>query len=197
MRHKSYKRVSIVPNVPLYYTIPLLIVFISAFLILVFLFKVEVSIVLLQSVPTNVINVSSCGTLDQDNAYYVLNQSIDVSSGQPDCLIITGNNITLDGESKYLISIPSFLGRIVDIRGSNSLIKGLNMTVLLPAISLSYGIYVNPSSNNNTISENTLSNVSFGISTSSSDSNTISRNTIISSSQRGILIASSNTRPIS
>lgn len=127
------KKRELFPKVPLYYSIPMLSLCIVALVILVFIFRIEYSpILLLQPVPGSAINVSSCGVLDQNNSYYVLNQSLYVSI--PSCITIIGNNLILDGQGIYSISNapPLSLSTAVEIRGNNVTIKRINFIGLPP-----------------------------------------------------------------
>lgn len=116
------------PKVPLIYSIPLLVVFISAFFILLLLFRIEPLELFLEPLPLNVVNVSSCGTLTQSDTYYVLNQSIDFLG--PFCIVISGNNVIFDGKSMYLITQSSGSGDAVYVNGDNVTITGVNITSL-------------------------------------------------------------------
>ncbi|MBS3083237.1 hypothetical protein J4423_00365 [Candidatus Pacearchaeota archaeon] len=167
MSYDSYEGASRLPVVPLYYSIPLLLVCISAFLILVFLFNVEVPQVMLQSVPTNVAYVNSCGVLNQDNAYYVLNQSINVAGN---CITINGVNVTLDGESKYVLQATG-IAVFVSAYGRNVTVKGLNIT------SAHAGIHLAGASNSTVVS-NYISNSFNSIISNLGNGNSISNNII-------------------
>ena len=194
MKHKSYREASGLSVVPLYYSIPLLIVCISAFLILIFLFNVEIPQVML-SVPANAINVSSCGTLNQNNAYYLLNASLTFTNSP--CIQITGSNITFDGQSNVI--------RGNNVNGAAALYAsfGSNITVRMVNITSAFtAIYLNSARNSSVVSnningsvvavrlevspqtrvgQNQITNTSAGIQVmSSSDYSLIEQNTIIS-----------------
>ena len=122
-----------IPNIPLYYSIPLLLICISALLILVALFNFEVPVVLLQVAPTNYVNISSCGSLTQSNTYYVLNQSLIYLNSGYSCLDIRASNVTIDGQGKYWIIGNDVIPNggqhsAVGFSGNNITISGLNIT---------------------------------------------------------------------
>lgn len=111
-------------SVPLYYSLPLLAICLIALSILVFLFRIEPDIFLQ---PLDAINVSSCTDLNQNNAYYILNQSISFNSGT--CIQITGNNTILDGEFRHLISGNGGADDVgVYILGENVSVLRVNVT---------------------------------------------------------------------
>src|SRR3989344_3789400 len=118
------------PRVPLSYSVPLLIVCIAVFFVLLSWYLGGITNIMLQAVPVNVINVTSCGTLSQNNAYYVLNSSLSFTTSN--CITIQGDNVTLDGEFKHLItsSAPySYTASAVLSLGKNVTIQRLNITV--------------------------------------------------------------------
>src|SRR3989344_122802 len=122
---------AIFPRVPLYYSIPMLAICLVAFFILVFLFRIETSGLLLQPVPINVINVSSCGELNQSNTYYVLNQSIVYQLGSSKCIEIRADNITLDGQFRsFLDESTSFYNTLIPITiyGNNVTVTRMNIS---------------------------------------------------------------------
>ncbi|MBM3232095.1 hypothetical protein FJZ21_01820 [Candidatus Pacearchaeota archaeon] len=209
----------IFPRVPLYYSVPMLVICIVALLILILTFRVEFPVLLLQPVPSNAINVSSCGVLSQNNSYYVLNQSLSVGG---DCLIINGNNITLDGLNSYWIANPSNIGirfTAVNITGNDVTVKNLNITsnnfsVLLNGIissgnrSFVYNNYINSSTNTGISFNNTFNSVAYrnilnpkygsgadsnlGIYVFQSFGANISENIIVNVSLNGISLSLSN-----
>ncbi len=120
-----------IPKIPLYYSIPILAVLLVAFSLLVFVFKIEVPQIYLQPAVLDSVNVSSCGVLDKNNTYYILNQSInfDSSSGLSTCITIVGNNSILDGEFKHVISGTGAADEyIIHILGENVSVFRMNLT---------------------------------------------------------------------
>jgi len=181
------KKISKMLKMPIYYSIPLLVVCISAFFILISLFNLDIPSLMLQPVPLDVRYVNSCGTLSQSDTYYLLNKSLVANNSVGNyCLTIEGNNIILDGRLKYLINNSAPLGKGVNIKGNNNVVKNLNIT------GKGYGIYLN-SSNNNQIYDNLIFGNQFGIYVNSlSDNNLISRNVILNTSLSGIRTDSLN-----
>ena len=114
------------PIVPLYYSVPLLAICVVAFAILVFVFNIGVPSVLFNP-PPNAVNVTSCGTLGQNDTYYYLNTSL--SFAAVNCLIITGNNTVLDGENRQNLTGSNALdASAVLVFGNNVTVKGLNIS---------------------------------------------------------------------
>ncbi len=179
------KRTFELPVVPLYYSVPLLFICISAFLILFFLFRIEIPVLLLQPVPPGAINVSACGVvLSQNNAYYVLNASLNFSSSP--CIVISGDNITLNGQSQYWISgINTNSVQAVIVDGRNATVTKLNVT------SAFYGIDVRMG--NATIISNFIngSNEAVRLESAPAPNTKITQNTIVNS-VLGIWLKNSN-----
>ncbi len=119
----KYHKNSGLPVVPLYYSVPLLAICVVALLILVFVFNIEVPDVSLAP-PPNAVTVSACGILSQNNTYYVLNTSLQISGGH--CIYITAHNSTLDGLGIYNISGSSTYSGVV-VQGNGNNVRGLNI----------------------------------------------------------------------
>ena len=118
--------------VPLYYTIPLLVVCLSALAILIFVFNLEDSILLQPIIP---VNVNACGALSLNDTYYVLNTNINFSGAE--CFVIDAYNSTLDGNSQFKISGNNTPGTsAVIIKGNGNTIRGLNITAFSNGIVL-------------------------------------------------------------
>ena len=113
------------PVIPLYYSIPLLVVCITALLILIFAFGVEVPVVLFTP-PVGAVNVTSCGTLGVNGTYYYLSTNLNFPGAT--CFIITGDNIVLDGENLQNLTGDNSAGTAaVIVLGKNVTVKGLNI----------------------------------------------------------------------
>ncbi len=124
----------IFPRVPLYYSVPMLFICIIALLILVFIFRVEYPVLLLS--PSNAINVSACGVLNQSGAYYILNQSI-IATTSP-CLSINASNVILDGNFKSMKENPLSIAQMFEVSGNNVSLINLNLTYSTLGV-VSYG----------------------------------------------------------
>lgn len=105
----------------------MLVICIVALLILVLVFRVEYPSLFLQPVPSNAINLSSCAVLTQNNAYYVLNQTIAVTLSP--CITVNANNVVIDGQHSHLITNTNVLSfTAIQINGNNVTAKRLNIT---------------------------------------------------------------------
>ena len=136
----NYKKSSVEKIFPLYYSVPLLVVSIVALGILVFVFGIEIPSVSLQpSIPisitlaptinfNNPVNVSNCGSLDANDTYYFINQSLIFNT--PNCLQVRGNNIFLESNYSAIqgIGINSAIAIAAIITGENVTLRGINIS---------------------------------------------------------------------
>src|SRR3989344_4587904 len=174
----------VIPRVPLSYSVPLLIVCIAVFFVLFSWYLGGIPNIMLQAVPVNVINVTSCGTLSQNNAYYVLNSSLSFTTSN--CITIQGDNVTLDGEFKHLItsSAPySYTASAVLSLGKNVTIQRLNITVPVSRGIVIYGS--NSVVNSNVIKDSYVAAV---IGAAATPSGVIFSNNVINRAYIGISI---------
>ncbi len=133
--------------VPLYYTIPLLVVCLSALAILVFVFNLEDS-VLLQ--PITPVNVNACRTLSQNDTYYVLNANLNFPG--TGCFVIEAHNSTFDGNSQFWLSSDNTPGTsAINVLGNGNVIRELNITGSFNGITLQ-------ASNNTLVTLNEVNN---------------------------------------
>lgn len=101
------------------------------------------------------INVTGCGTLT-DNNIYTLNQSITPTTSPSYCLLVSGNNVTIDGAG-YNISNSTYNGAAIWINSARSNITIKNI-ILWGGSGVTYpcGVYIYGGSNNVTISNVTF-----------------------------------------
>ncbi|MFQ5933748.1 MAG: nitrous oxide reductase family maturation protein NosD, partial [Dehalococcoidia bacterium] len=126
------------------------------------------------------IPISDCGILSISGAAYVLTNDINATGT---CIVITANNVTLDGDGH------SVIGR-GDLYGVH-ILAGTGVTVTSLAVEgFVYGIYLVRSSDN-TIAGNTVSSNAFGIGLNSSPNNIISDNIATDNLYYGIFLRSS------
>ncbi len=164
-------------------------------LLLVLFFPAEM---VLLTPPANAVNVSGCVDLNVDNRYYVLNNSLIVrgDANQRDCLVISGDNITLDGLYNELFfngSSPGFAGVLVT--GNNAVVKDLNVSLFHQGVKIldsiggrvenvnlfnntNYGIYLS-NANSTTIDSNRVELSIYGIFSSLGRNNIIRNNLLI------------------
>jgi len=132
--------------------------------------------------PPTGTNISTCQTLDIPGETYVLTSDITTSG---DCLLITADGITLDGNGYNITGDGTGIG--VDIISSTGVtVKNLNVS------NFNFGIYIG-SSNGNTITNNTISNITqYALNLYGSSNNLVSSN-YISFSDNGIHIDESSS----
>lgn len=145
------------PKIPLYYSVPLLVISIFALGILLFLFQIELPSILLQPIPFNAINVSSCSNLNQTGAYYVLNQSIAVTRSP--CINISANNVIFDGQYFDIIPSQGSFSKGVEVLANNVTVQ--NIFIRRSSGSLNYGII--SSGNYSLITHTFINATNFGI----------------------------------
>jgi hypothetical protein len=174
---------------PLYYSISLLFVCLTILLLLIFIFNISEPI-LLQPIPSNAVNVNSCGSLFLNDTYYILNNNLTATGTS--CLIVEAYNSTIDGLNLYKISgnnAPNFSG--IEVRGNGNIIKGMNIT------SFYNGILVH--ARNHTLVFNNIINGSdgFGINVSRTTNVSVINNLITYSRITGIFYLDSTGSGIS
>jgi len=99
-------------------------------------------IVFVNSVPYVIKEISSCGTLDMPNTYYVLSRDI-ISKGT--CFIINADNVTLDGQGKEIQYAKKTSGfGVIAFDNNNILVKNL---ILKTENDNSHAIFYNGTTN--------------------------------------------------
>lgn len=132
---------------PLYYSVPLLVICLTALMIFVFVFNIERP-VLLQPTPQNAVNITTCGVLSLNDTYYALTANL--TSMGATCLIIEGYNSTIDGTGLYSLvgdNAINFSG--IEVRGNGNAIQRFNISGFYN------GIFVN-SANSTTVVLNSI-----------------------------------------
>ncbi len=166
--------------IPLYYTIPLLFIFVTILLLFVFIFNISTP-VSLQPAILNHVNVSSCGILNQSNTHYTLNRSL-VSNGT--CIYLWAHNSILDGHYNYTITSTNNtnISFAVENRGNGNTIQRLNIS------SFFIGIYTDYSWNGygTKIIGNVIENSHTGIRVVNSVNVSVIQNKIINHTWAGI-----------
>lgn len=124
--------------------------------------------------------------IQRNGNVYTLTDDINITENY-DCIIVQAGNVVLDGANHTLWGIdnPSALGSIgVQLLASNDTVTNCNMW--------GFWIGILPESDNNTISQNQITEVSCGIDLDSSSFNQIVSNNITSYDPNGITITGSS-----
>ena len=169
----------------------LLVFFSALFVILASFFIKEFIIREISLAPTNTINIVDCGSLDQADTEYILQNDVTSSA---DCFIIRANDVVLNGQGfKILFNT----GGLNDNQGigvwgaNNTVVKDLKLEDGTVDGKGEFGVYVINA--NNTLIQNTNIKTYNASAIYISESNfTTAINNILNSSSNGIQIISSS-----
>lgn len=169
-----------------------LLVFLSALFIILALFFIKEFIIReISLAPANTINIVDCGTLDQADTEYVLQNDVTSSA---DCFIIRANDIVLNGQGFKILFNTGGLNDNQGIRvwgANNTVVKDLKLEDGTVDGKGEFGVYVINA--NNTLIQNLDVKAYNASAIYISESNfTTAVNNILNSSSNGIQIISSS-----
>ncbi len=146
-------------------------------------------------------NVSNCMILDSANTYYQLNASISNNTVTAACINVTASNVILDCQGYFISSTQNFTG--IYSNQLNTTIKNCNISMGQGNNTKSIGIELTDGADNsniinNTIWDNGVNGMYYGISTAAENQNISDNNVNVSNNAGcvGIVLTTSNNNTL-